>query len=278
MEIAGGQLAFGIDNQHAKVSFEEAGKRKELYHYTSVESLVYILRDRCLKFNRIDAVNDVAEAEYFKNIEVAHLVYISCFSYGTESIPMWNIYSHNDGLRISLKFGNDHITGQLLNKSQLVIAGDKRIRYVDAVCKNDEVNIDDIWQVEIVQKDVVYDSTIAEKDDFIKSGNLYDMHNMGLVKDAAWDYEKETRMVATLRTTKGADPTDPNVEKVEIPDYRFLLIPIKLENAAEIEITFGPWMSDVMKDVVRLVVDKYADDIKDKIVFSDSIFTNKIRR
>lgn len=41
------------------------------------------------------------------------------------------------------------------------------------------------------------------------------------------------------------------------------------------EITFSPWMSDAIKDVVKLVADKYVPNVN--ISFKESKFQGKIR-
>ena len=76
-----------------------------------------------------------------------------------------------------------------------------------------------------------------------------------------------------MRTTKG------NIEDestwVDIPDYKFLLVPITFDSISEMEITFSPWMSDAIKDVVKLVADKYVPNVN--ITFKESKFQGKIR-
>lgn len=275
MRIAGQQLGFSIGNTNAKLSKENAKHRTVIYHHTNLEALIHILRDRCLKFNRMDNVNDIQENEFFKNDEIAKLVYLSCFSYDDESIPMWNIYSsHNEGIRIGLKIDGESVFEEVLFDKTRVIKTSRPNCTVPFAFRNKNAGYTDkVWMVDISSKDVCYNASIANKDAFINCGGIYDMHNMALVKDEAWSYEKETRFVAILRTAKGS--LDDESSWVEIPDYQFLLVPITFDNLLEMEITFSPWMTDAIKDVIKICVKQYIPEVK--VVFKESKFRGKIR-
>jgi len=85
--------------------FDEMGIREipdYLYHYTSLETLAYILRNKTLRFTRLDKVNDKNEA-LSRDIQKANtLVFVSCWTGNdNESIPMWRMYTPGmDGVRI----------------------------------------------------------------------------------------------------------------------------------------------------------------------------------
>ncbi|SFG07241.1 Protein of unknown function [Lachnospiraceae bacterium C7] len=273
MRIAGEQLGFSTQNESAKKSMESAKKRTAIYHHTNLEALIYILRDKCLKFNRMDFVNDIQENEFFKNDDVAKLVYVSCFSYGEESIPMWNIYTtHSEGVRVGLKI-EDGTFESLFDNSKIIKTSKDNCTLKFAFSDKRKGYTDSTWLVDIKAKDICYDSSLAKTPGFINCGNIYDMNNMALVKDVAWSYEEETRFTAILRTTKGKI-TDKSTW-VDIPDYTYLLVPITFENLLEMEITFSPWMSDAIQDLIKLAVEKYVPEVK--VVFRESKFCGKIR-
>ena len=64
-------------------------ERLTLYHYCDFESFLEIISKRTIKFNRIDKVNDKKENEVFGNLEIAKLVFISCFSINKEESGVW---------------------------------------------------------------------------------------------------------------------------------------------------------------------------------------------
>lgn len=100
--------------------------------------------------------------------------------------------------------------------------------------------------------------------------SIYNMNAMGAIKDEAWEFERESRMVAILRTVKNG---------IEIPDYKYLLVPIQFDNLTALEIVFNPWMSEEMKECVEEQVRKYVPETPArKIICQSSIFDKMIRR
>ena len=77
---------------------------KYLYHYTSLETLALILKNRTIAFNSLINVDDIEEAETADMANFGKYVYVSCWTdVETESIAMWNLYTPNmQGVRIKL--------------------------------------------------------------------------------------------------------------------------------------------------------------------------------
>lgn len=75
-----------------------------IYHYTSVDSLALILASRKLRFNRLDRVDDLREAQTHLGIEFGKYFFVSCWTRAQkESIPQWHMYTDKmAGVRISL--------------------------------------------------------------------------------------------------------------------------------------------------------------------------------
>ena len=234
---------------------------------------MYILKDGNLKFNRMDMLNDVQESDFFKNDEIAKLVFVSCFSYADESIPMWHMYSSkNEGVRIGFKV-SDRSFKEIFDKSKPV-STDSDASLTFALDNNFAGEVtDENWIVDITHKDIVYNEDLANQPEFINTGFVYDMNNMALVKARDWSYEKESRLVAILRTTKG-DLEDQNTW-IEVPDYKFLLIPIELNSFSSIEIMFSPWMTTGIKELIKIMVKEYIPDIN--VEFKESKFYGKLR-
>lgn len=76
-----------------------------LYHYTTIEKLALILKNKTIRLMPLDKMDDVQEAKTkdFKNL--GRYVFVSSWTEDeTESIPMWNLYSDlSCGVRIGLK-------------------------------------------------------------------------------------------------------------------------------------------------------------------------------
>ena len=81
----------------------------KIHHYTSIETLEMILKNKSIKFNRLDQVDDKAEYKYDStvydtNIKLGKYTFVSCWTKSEmENIDLWNRYGKgNKGVRISL--------------------------------------------------------------------------------------------------------------------------------------------------------------------------------
>ncbi len=75
-----------------------------LYHYTSIQTLALILSSKKIRFNRLDKVDDLQEAESADLENLGRLFFVSCWSESAEeNIPLWSMYTPNmAGIRIKL--------------------------------------------------------------------------------------------------------------------------------------------------------------------------------
>lgn len=77
---------------------------ERLYHYTTVESLALILKNRTLRLNPLNKMDDLQEAKSKSLQNYGQFVFVSSWTdMKEESIPMWKMYSSMEsGVRISL--------------------------------------------------------------------------------------------------------------------------------------------------------------------------------
>ncbi len=264
--ISGKQLCYELEDFNQEY-IKKANKRRFLYHYTNFDSFLHIAMEHTLFFNRIDKMNDMQEAELFKNEEVARLVFLACFSIQQEeSIPMWSIYTQkSDGIRLKIESTKEKVFDSIFDDSKNIVdLSGKTIARIGRA--NGSYDIND-WLANISQSDICYKDS-KEIDEFsIKEGNVYYLNRMAVVKDKAWNYERESRFILKLQTAG---------DNVEIPNITGFLVPINFENMKTLEITFGPWMDDCKKKCIKDVVEKYLPRIN--IKFKDSKFMKKIAR
>lgn len=76
-----------------------------LFHYTSLESLALILRNKTIRLNPLHKMDDMQEAMTKDASGLVRYVFASCWTDdATESIPMWNMYAGlESGVRIEMK-------------------------------------------------------------------------------------------------------------------------------------------------------------------------------
>ena len=92
-----------------------------LYHYTTIDALALILKNKTIKFSRLDCVDDLEEGRVESSgIKLGKHFFASCWTENPEeSIPLWKMYSGDSyGVRISLDkdmFKKYHISSGTYN-------------------------------------------------------------------------------------------------------------------------------------------------------------------
>ena len=76
-----------------------------LYHYTSVESLALILRNKSFRLSPLSTLDDLQEERVKDQQRFGDYIFVSSWTEDEEeSIPMWNMYSNmSSGIRIKMK-------------------------------------------------------------------------------------------------------------------------------------------------------------------------------
>lgn len=77
---------------------------EKIYHYTSIASLALILNSKNIRFSRLDAVDDVAEAQIHGGVSFGKYFFVSCWTQEkVENIAQWKMYGGDmRGVRIEL--------------------------------------------------------------------------------------------------------------------------------------------------------------------------------
>lgn len=180
---------------------------EELYHYTNIESLALILKNRTIRFNSLDKMDDLQETMTADVENAGRFTYVSCWTADVkENIALWKQYTNHDtGVRIELPkypfkkydFVKSIIGTKLKNID--VPVGLQTIIDYNHMLKSDYftqiVSGDDIlYQVkytddinEIIPKILDYNALTNQTT--VKMGLL------GKCKDSAWSYQKEWRYI-----------------------------------------------------------------------------------
>lgn len=254
-----------------------ASERSTLNHYTSMESLFKILDTKTLKMNSIKSLNDKEEARFISIDNIEDLVFISSFCNKGESIPLWHMYTEKKyGVNIAFNYTQSRkcFSNVIYDETRPILGKISRTNNFaefNSLNFKDNVTYSNDWSVEIFESDVTYDENgidpytvvLPNKDE----GNSYNLTSLGVVKNSAWSYENETRLVAYFRTTKN---------EVEMSSLDFILIPIKFESLDNITITFSPWMSAETKEAIRIYISDR--NISCEVIYKDSVFTKVIER
>lgn len=78
----------------------------KIYHYTSLDNLALILKNKTIRLNRLDRMDDPCECNFFSyGMHCSPYTYVSCWTESDEeSIPLWNMYAKGgNGVRIGIE-------------------------------------------------------------------------------------------------------------------------------------------------------------------------------
>lgn len=250
---------------------------KVLYHYTSIENLALILTNKTLCFNTLLNVDDIEEAETTDLDRFGKYVYVSCWTdEELESVAMWQMYTPNmHGVRIQLpvfpfqkhyyKAGELHFRKDTTsyidlkklyneNKASIVAELPKLLPITYTV--DDELLHPRVREGASIE---AYASVLNSEHTGGQSHNIhYDFSPLGRYKNDVWRFQKEWRywislMPMGLKELETAT-TSTHMELVKrledtalAPPYEHLFVELSDEAISQMEVIFGPRMTEAEK-------------------------------
>lgn len=226
-----------------------ANKNRSLYHHTSYESLVLILKNRSLRLTRYDLMNDIAEKELSK-CEPGDNRYIASFtSAKTENVAMWALYGKNSSLKLRVAFPQEVLTDSVRNNFYF----DSLKRQKIPSERTNTVS-SDISKKGFSISDVVYFD--RDKLSLRLAGkpisNLTVTEEMiselaGTIKYDAWEYEREARLSVVLH------------QENEFPqDITHIYAGLSDELISKMTIVYNPWINDTLFQTLSESIDNIA--------------------
>ena len=253
-----------------------------LYHYTNIETLALILKNRTIRFNSLDKMDDLQEQQTADMKNIGQFCYISSWTDDSaESIPMWNMYaSLNLGVRIKLRKNpfkvynntaeslskvvnapvNDESNGKPL-QSIIPIAEMFAKGFVSIQAMNKNLLI----KVEYTDdKEKLYPHLLSENGAHFSIA----LGELGKYKNLHWKFQNEWRYILTILPLNLNQPVENSlnsfqltankmrfgVEKQPFPYYDLCLSD---EAFNEMEITLSPRISAGSKIIVESLIEKY---------------------
>lgn len=258
-----------------------------VHHYTDIRTLALILRDKTIRFNRLDRVDDVSEGEAFTILKLERFFFVSCWTQDQEeSLPQWNMYTTDmAGVRISLP-------KRLFNYQPLIIPTDRgNIEHAnfispipfERIFADNYLILPSFLSEEHFGREVVYvDDFIERKNNAIKirvdsegvfNGQIKDPTGIAALKSPEWAFQKEFRFVLFIfpsvplqsRTVFSKEFSEriPNVVASSLYHGRganldFFDVDIDPLILRSTVVTTGPLCTEGDRLIVESLVEKYA--------------------
>lgn len=265
-----------------------------LYHYTTIQNLALILKNRTLRLMPLNMMDDLQEAKSKDVQNFGQFVYVSSWTDKEEEvIPMWKMYTKPEcGIRIGMVENPfqviDNTTNEFRDPTQgeYIIGRDKKTKGIFPIIRMDEMALSDYVCVnpglhhQLTQVKYSYDIDELEPEVLSfnpKSGNFSMMlGKLGHIKNEYWSFQQEWRYI--MRTTPISilrSVQDPDKEmrrfiaeiiagtaKQTLPYIDLHLSDYALE---EMEIVLAPDMPEANKILVECLVEKYNPQMRSSI-------------
>jgi hypothetical protein len=269
-----------------------------LYHYTNVDSLALILKNKNIQFRPLNTLDDLQEEKLQDEYKLARFVFVSSWTEEeNESIPMWKMYSDwENGIRIKLpaypfqeyevtKEEVEEVTGE--PATQKGTKGPSFIRpfreiYESGYTYMSNTLPDLLYRVEYTDNvHKLYPQVYFQE----KSGPRIEFGKIGKTKSKSWKFQKEWRYkfeclpisMKRVKELKGMINEELLYQKLlnneyQLPVDRFFL---SLSDAAfsQMEITYSPKLTENNRIFIKLLKEKF----NPSLVIHESALKDTIR-
>ena len=242
---------------------------RELFHFTSYQALLSILRNRSFRFSRMDRLNDKAEMKL--GLEHEHKrSYVMSFTEETERVSMWTMYGKSIGIKLRLGFSRESFAEQFKENNVFFRDNEGYEQSIERHFKplipikkyESQTQLSKVAYYDKKQK-IIYDSGPSYP--FPIEVNDKAINELtGFVKYSAWEAEHEIRARALL------DYNIADLEKKEI-DYLYMKLSDKLIRS--FRITYNPWVSEELKREIANSLNGLAGT---ELVYENSSLTGQV--
>lgn len=249
-----------------------------LYHYTTIDTLALILRDKKIKFTPLTDLDDLEEKHLKDAWQYGKYVYISSWTEDDmESIPMWNMYSGLDcGVR--LKMPSMPFEKYSVSSDVVISAVPKQVlNFYKSRNAEIEEYLDDMGGPYYIIKHMprLYKINYVENINDDKDGQSMQIYyeleekltHLGRDKRVFWNFQKEWRYVLILLPVKFG--SGENKHNENFADNLFFYFPFKYyylllnkDAFLKMEIVLSPKISDGNRAIVNLLKEKYNPGMK----------------
>jgi hypothetical protein len=252
---------------------------KYIYHYTDIETLALILKNKTVRFNRLDRVDDISESS-FEKVALQKFLFVSCWTTDEkESLPQWNMYTRDmAGVRIKMAKEPFH---------EYVIEFKNHLRFLGPKMTNSPLPLE-----RLATEDYFVMSNFSDKANFGRSVNYTDnfaelknekieisqpnepfflqignIAGTASLKSTDWKFQKEFRFILLIlpllsRSFRNwQDRFHSSIrfyfQNGESPTFDHFDVELRDDVIDNIEVTTGPLCSHGEKIIVKSLMEKF---------------------
>jgi len=270
-----------------------------LYHYTSIDTLALILKNKKLRFNNLLDVDDLDEG-IRRDKPWGKYCFVSCWTdFSEESIPMWSMYSRDmKGVRIKLKklpFVYHEYTGNTTDNDGNIKEHNKRMKAIsteEAVFNRTHMLVTPFLDHLLHPIQYLTDDEIKIKRSINISVDLSEDQvgpqlrattgQLGKYKSIHWSFQREWRYILVFYPKLNSGAVSPRDFFVPFRDalnglydlpFTDYYLMIHEDAFCSMEITFGPKAGEAEKILVESLVEKY----NPSAIIKDSVLTGRVQ-
>lgn len=260
-----------------------------LYHYTSIETLALILKNRTICFNNLGNVDDLEEGATLDMGHFGKFMNVSCWTKDSEeSIPLWNLYTPSmKGVRIGLPkfpFEKYHFLKGEYNLSEDIYTFIDLKWLYSSNHGSIVAEMPLLFEVQYTYDEDKLFPKIRQCDDldglieYIETGKLhgnelsasYSFGDLGKYKRTNWSFQQEWRYIirSSPMGTTDTPSTDSHrniIRNIEDNDYPApfdrIFLSIDPKSFDEMDILIGPKASEGEKIIVKSLLNQYLPNI-----------------
>lgn len=253
-----------------------------LYHYTNIETLALILKNRTIRFNSLNKMDDLQEQQTADVKNIGQFCYISSWTEdSTENIPMWNMYaSLNLGVRIKLRknpFKIYNNTAESLSKVVNATVNDESNgKPLQSIIPIAEMFSKGFMSIQAMTKDLLVKVEYTDDKEKLyphllsEDGESFSiaLGELGKYKNLHWKFQNEWRYILTILPLNLNQPVENSLKNfqliankmrlgIEKQPFPYYDMHLSDEAFSEMEITLSPHISAGNKIIAESLVEKY---------------------
>lgn len=251
-----------------------------IYHYTSLESLALILKNRTFRLSSLANMDDLEEGETSDIGKIGRYTFVSSWTAESEeSIPLWNLYTPNmAGVRIRMK--RNIFDTEIKKKDEVIQKED--IEYSKGLLELQIQNniIFMPYKAELIEVTYTNDRSLLfpKASNTVENGDNWSFSfrrgEIGKFKRKAWEFQKELRyrihsLPFSLEEMQSYQLNNKINELIHELIYvrkslEYVDLHIARESFEDMEILCGPKISYAQITIIEDLIEKYNPKAKIK--------------